>query len=259
MMNTILKIVLVEDEPISIAYLKKMLVQTNINHEIIAELDSITDAMLFFGKQPDYDLVFMDIHLGDGTCFELLNAKVIEKPIIFCTTFDNYAIEAFKYNSIAYLLKPVDLEEVKGAVEKFMLMQSKEESSYLQRMDTMLSNLKEPKHKKRFLVKKNNRLEIIETQQIEYFFSEAGQTYVVDSKNEKNLIDFTLEKLEELLDPEMFFRINRKATLNIDYINAVEDYVNNRLKVEMKLENSFDFIVSRNRVKDFKSWLQGIA
>jgi len=127
-MNESLKIVIVEDEPISSAYLKKMLKETDIKHRIVGELDSISESMLFFGKNTDYDLVFMDIHLGDGTCFELLNAQMIDKPIIFCTTFDNYAIQAFKYNSIDYLLKPANQDDINMAMEKFMAMKSNDET-----------------------------------------------------------------------------------------------------------------------------------
>ena len=188
-MNEPFKIVIVEDEPISTAYLKKMLKETGIEHQIVGELDSVSESMLFFGKNPYYDLVFMDIHLGDGTCFELLDAKVIEKPIIFCTTFDNYAIQAFKYNSIDYLLKPASQDDIDTAMDKFMNMKNNGEATYFERMDKMLSSLKEPRHKKRFLIKKDNHLELIEAKNIVYFYSEAGHTFLVNNKGEEFLVE----------------------------------------------------------------------
>ena len=255
-MDDILKIVIVEDEPVSTAYLKKLIKDTGIQHHIVNELDSVSDSMLYFGSKPDYDLVFMDINLGDGICFEILNAKVIDKPIIFCTSFDNYAIHAFKYNSIDYLLKPANIEDVQKALEKFKAMNRNNESMYLDRMDQMLESFRKPHYKQRFLVKKEGHLELIETKDVVGFYSEIGQTFLVNENGESFLVDYTMEHLEELVDPTTFFRINRKAMININYIKTVEDYINNRLLVQMKIDIKLELIVSRNRVKDFKFWLK---
>ena len=139
-MGKTLKIVIVEDEPISSAYLKNLLKETGIDHKVLATLASVADAKAYFLKNADYDLLFIDIHLGDGTCFDLLNATNIKKPIIFCTTFDTYAIKAFRYNSIDYILKPIKKEDVRAALNKYYSIQKSEENAYLMRIDKMMDS-----------------------------------------------------------------------------------------------------------------------
>ncbi len=258
-MGKLLKIVIVEDEPISSAYLKKLINDSGIEHEIVAELDSIADCLIFFSEQPIYDIIFMDIHLGDGTCFELLNSLTIEKPIIFLTTFDSYAIEAFRYNSIDYILKPAKLQDINDALNKYWSFKKVDEDEYLARMDQMVSSISTPKYKKRFLVRVRNKLRLVTLNQITCFYSDEGQTHLVDKSGNNHIIDYTLERLEELLDPEQFFRINRKITVSIDEIHSVEDYFNNRLKIRLNSRFKMDMVVSRNRVRDFKSWLKGVS
>ncbi|UOY05275.1 LytTR family DNA-binding domain-containing protein [Muricauda sp. SCSIO 64092] len=258
-MGKLLKIVIVEDEPISSAYLKKLINDSGIEHEIVAELDSISDCLIFFSEQPIYDIIFMDIHLGDGTCFELLNSLTIEKPIIFLTTFDSYAIEAFRYNSIDYILKPAKLQDINDALNKYWSFKKVDEDEYLARMDQMVSSISTPKYKKRFLVRVRNKLRLVTLNQITCFYSDEGQTHLVDKSGNNHIIDYTLERLEELLDPEQFFRINRKITVSIDEIHSVEDYFNNRLKIRLNSRFKMDMVVSRNRVRNFKSWLKGVS
>lgn len=254
-----LKIVIVEDEPISSAYLKKLIRDTGIEHEIVAELDSIADCLIFFSEQPSYDIIFMDIHLGDGTCFELLNSLTILKPIIFLTTFDSYAVEAFKYNSINYILKPAKLEDIDNALNKYWSIKKVDEKEYMQRMGLMIESLNPRVYKKRFLIKSNNKMKLIEVAQIICFYSDEGQTHLVDKSGNDHKIDYTMERLEELLNPEQFFRINRKVAISINEIHSVEDYFNNRLKIRLNSRFSMDMVVSRNRVRDFKNWLKGVS
>jgi len=258
-MSKSLKIVIVEDEPISSAYLKKLIKDSGIEHEITAELDSVSDAMVFFTHNHDYDLVFMDIHLGDGTCFELLNTITVDKPIVFCTTFDSYAVEAFKYSSIDYILKPAKLQDINAALKKYWSFKKVDEEDYLLRMNKLMSSFSVPNYKKRFLIRTNNKLKLIDIRQISCFYSDEGHTHLVDRTGNNHIVDFTLERLEELLDPEQFFRINRKVTLSIDEIHSVEDYFNNRLKIRLNSRFPMDMVVSRNRVRDFKSWLKGVS
>jgi DNA-binding LytR/AlgR family response regulator len=259
-MGKTLKIVIVEDEPISSAYLKKLIRDTDIQHEIVGELDSIAECLVFFSEQPSFDIIFMDIHLGDGTCFELLNSMTIEKPIIFLTTFDSYAIEAFKYNSIDYILKPAKLEDINDALNKYWSIKKVDEEDYLGRMGAMMESFTPPNYKKRFLIRINSKLKLVDVDQISCFYSDEGQTHLVDRLGNDHAIDFTLERLEDLLDPEQFFRINRKVTISIDEIHSVEDYFNNRLKIRLNSTRfSMDMVVSRNRVRDFKNWLRGVS
>lgn len=258
-MNRPLKLVLVEDEPISTAYLKKQLQLTEIPFEIVEELDSVSDSILFFSDPPEVDVIFMDIQLGDGTCFDLLGEIHLKTPIIFCTTYDNYAVKAFKFNSVDYLLKPTNNEEVKVALTKFLEIRQVDEDSYLARIDTMMKSLKEPQYKKRFLIRKNSHQEIVDITNVISFYSEEGQSYLVNRGGELFAIDFTLERLEDLIDPNVFFRINRKAMISIDAIRSVEDYFNSRLRIFLIRNMEFDLLVSRNRVREFKSWLEGLG
>ena len=258
-MGKALKIAIVEDEPISSAYLKKLIKDTGIKHEIVAELDSIEECLIFFGDSPEFDLIFMDIHLGDGTCFELLNSMTIEKPIVFLTTFDSYAVEAFRYNSIDYILKPAKLQDINNALKKYWSFKKVDEDEYLSRISAMMANFEAPSYKKRFLIRENNKLKLVDIADISCFYSDEGQTHLVDKSGKDYVIDYTLERLEELLSPELFYRINRKVTLSIDEIHSVEDYFNNRLKIRMNSRTTMDMVVSRNRVKDFKSWLKGVS
>ena len=258
-MGKTLRIVIVEDEPISSAYLKKVIRDSGIQHEIVGELDSIANCLIFFSEQPSYDIIFMDIHLGDGTCFELLNSLTIQKPIIFLTTFDSYAIDAFKYNSIDYILKPAKTDEIKNALNRYWSIKKTEEEEYLSRMGLMMDSLHPKSYKNRFLIRINNKMKILIVSQVICFYSDEGQTHLVDKSGNDHIVDYTLERLEELLDPEQFFRINRKVTISINEIHSVEDYFNNRLKIRLNSSFNMDMVVSRNRVRDFKNWLRGIS
>ncbi|MET1260231.1 LytTR family DNA-binding domain-containing protein [Flagellimonas sp. DF-77] len=254
-----LGIVIVEDEPISSEYLKKLIRDTGVDHHIVQNLDSVSDAMAFFAQKVDFDLIFMDIHLGDGTCFDILNAVDVDKPIIFCTTFDMYAVQAFKYNSIDYILKPAKPVDIEKAIQKYRSLQKVEEEDYLLRIDKMMTSFIGTNYKKRFLVRKNHKLTLIHIDQVVGFYSEEGQTYLIEESENEHHVDFTLERLEEMLDPGQFFRINRKMIISINFLKSIEDYFNNRLKIKLTHKSSNDLIVSRNRVKEFKNWLKGVS
>ena len=258
-MTESLKIVVVEDEPISLAYLKNLIKESGVKHEILAELDSVAEGLEFFNAKKDFDLIFMDIHLGDGTCFELLDVITIEKPIIFCTTFDSYAIEAFKYNSVDYLMKPVKSEELNNAINKYQQIKLLGDSQHLGRMQNLMQSLKTPEYKKRFLINHKNQLSLLSIDKVTCFYSEDGYTYLVDTLGKSHHIDFTLDRLEELVNPKDFHRINRKVMVSIDYIQTVGDYFNNRLKIKLVKEPPVETVVSRNRVRQFKIWLKGLT
>ena len=257
-MSRTLKIVIVEDEPIAEASLKKLISDTGIDYEIVSTLNSVSDCLLFFGKQIKYDLIFMDIHLKDDTCFELLNSITIEKPIVFLTTFDSYAIKVFEYNSIDYIVKPAKLQDIQDALKKYWFIKKVDKAEYLSRIDEIAKNLNLRDYKKRFLIRIRNMLKVIDVEQISCFYSEEGQTYLVDYLEKNYMVEFTMERLEYLLNPKQFFRINRKVIISINEIKSIEDYFNNRLKIQLKRGRlSTDLIVSRPRIKDFKNWLMG--
>jgi DNA-binding LytR/AlgR family response regulator len=244
---------------VSSKYLKKQIQDTGIKHKVVAEITKANAAIDFFSTNNDYDLVFMDIHLEDGDCFQILNSVTIEKPIIFCTTFDTYAIKAFKYNSIDYLLKPVKKDAVEIAFKKYHSLIKTQDNSHLERMDKMMETIAPTDYKKRFLVRSGNKLQLILIDNVVCFYSNEGDTRLIENNGNEHVIDFTMERLEKIVNPQSFFRINRKMSVNIDYIHSVEDYFNNRLKIRMQKKVPFDLVVSRNRVKEFKIWLKGIS
>ena len=238
--------------------MQKQIKKAGFEFQIIAEITNTVDAIRFFSTNTDYDLVFMDIRLQDGYCFKILDAITIEKPIVFCTTFDNYAIDAFKYNSIDYLVKPVKKEAVKTALEKYQFLKKLQENSSLEHNDELTKSLTPTTYKKRFLIRTRNKLKLIHTNNAVCFYSSEGDTNLIEKNGNTHVVDFTMERLDKVINPSCFFRINRKITINIDYIHCIEDYFNNRLKIKMEKDIPFDLIVSRNRVKDFKIWLKGI-
>lgn len=263
-MESPLRIVIVEDEPVSSIYLEKKISETGKPFQVVGKVDSVSEGLLYFTENSSsFDLVFMDIQLGDGTCFDLLNEVSIQKPIIFCTTFDNYAMQAFKYNSIDYLLKPVNSEDVDNALTKYSSIYSTNTSTevdYFSRLDNALKSLQQTSgtKKKRFLIRTENHLEIVYIEDIVCFYSEEGQSYIVDNKGAVFATEYTLDRIEEMVSSDEFFRINRKAMIRIETIKSIEDYVNNRLKVFLNIDAiNFDLIVSRNRVKEFKNWIRG--
>lgn len=258
-MNETIKIVIVEDEPISSTYLKNLITQTSFKTEVVKEIDSVSEAISYFKENSSVDLIFMDIHLGDGTCFDILNTIGIEKPIIFCTTFDTYALQTFKYNSIDYIVKPAEQQGVENALKKHQLLLNNKDNSHLARMDKMMETIAATEYKKRFLVRSKNRLKLISVNDVVCFYSDKGDTRLIENNGCEYIIDYTMERLEKLVNPENYFRINRKMAINIDYIHSVEDYFNNRLKIKLQKKVPFDFVVSRNRVREFKTWLKGIS
>jgi len=253
------KIVIVEDEPISSAFLKNLISQTSFKTEVLKEIDSVSEAISYFKNNLSHDLIFMDIHLGDGTCWDILNAISVEKSIIFCTTFDTYAIQAFKYNSLDYIVKPAKNQDIENALKKYQLILKNQDNSHLERMDKMMETIAPTEYKKRFLVRSENRLKVIHIKDVVCFYSDEGDTRLIENNGSEYIIDYTMERLEKLVNPSSYFRINRKMTINIDYIHSVEDYFNNRLKIKLQKKVPFDFVVSRNRVKEFKTWLKGIS
>jgi DNA-binding LytR/AlgR family response regulator len=249
-----MKAIIVEDENLSALHLKTMLFKTGPDIEVISILDSVKSAVQFLAEKPVIDLIFLDIHLADGLSFEIFQHVEVTQPVIFTTAYDEYAIKAFKVNSIDYLLKPIGLGDLKNAINKFHMHyptalsnnKIKHQLAY-----EMISNTK----KSRFIVKMGDNLSSIKVEEIAYFIAEDGIVILVNMEGKRYPIDYTMDALEEILNPEIFFRINRKMILNINQIIQVQTYFNGRLKIKLKLALIEDCIVSRERVNDFKKWL----
>jgi DNA-binding LytR/AlgR family response regulator len=221
---------------------------------VIKYFDTIKTSVTAFKEGLHADLIFMDIHLADGNSFEIFNQAKIEIPIIFTTAFDNYAIQAFKQNSIDYLLKPIALQELQFAIEKFKKQQKSENKDLISSIATAYQQMNK-EYKTRFLVKSGQTIDTVKTEEIHHFETKESLSFLVTNKGNHHLIDYTLEQLETMLQPKNFFRINRKIILNIHSIEKVNTYFNSRLSIATKFLDNDSKIVSRDRVNDFKQWL----
>lgn len=248
-----MKIILIEDEKPAARLLKRRV--EKLGYEITEMLHSVEESVAWLKTNLQPDLIFLDIQLSDGLSFEIFNQVDVSSAIIFTTAYDEYVLKAFKLNSVDYLLKPVDEEELKFALEKFEKQHQPKSSFDLSEIKKLFTNQSES-YKERFSVKIGTSIKIIESDNIECFFSENKASYIHTKENKNYLIDFSLDKVEEQMNPKKFFRINRSQIIQIDLIKEITIYSNSRLKIVLNTYNEQDMIVSREKVTDFKNWLE---
>ena len=249
-----MKVVIIEDEKLSAEHLTVLLQKIDSSVVVINSFDTIKASVTAFKEGLNADLIFMDIHLADGNSFEIFNQIEIEMPIIFTTAYDNYAIQAFKQNSIDYLLKPIGLQELQFAVEKFKKQQQLGNKDLISTISMAYQQMNK-EYKTRFLVKSGQTIDTIKTEDIHHFETKESLSFLVTNKGNHYSIDYSLDQLESMLQPKDFFRINRKIILNIHSIEKVNTYFNSRLSIATKFLDNEARIVSRDRVNDFKKWL----
>jgi two-component system LytT family response regulator len=249
-----MNIVLIEDEHLAAEKLERYLLKYNSEIKVLTILSSISDAVNWFQNNANYDVVFMDIQLTDGLSFEIFSQIKINKPVIFTTAFDEYAVDAFKVNSIDYVLKPITFTDISKAMNKLKLMQNIFSSETVSNVLEMVHRKKE---KDRFLVRLGNHIYSIKTAEISLFYAEGRTVYLVTNENKKFIIDFKLEDLNNVLKSTSFFRVNRSFIVNINAIKDVIVYSNSRLKITSKATIEKEIIVSREKVNIFKTWLEG--
>ena len=251
-----MNVIIIEDEKPSARRLQRML--NAIQVEATTLLHSVEESITWFQNHEDPDLIFLDIQLSDGLSFEIFEAIEIKSAIIFTTAYDEYALQAFKLNSIDYLLKPIDEDELAKAVTKYKERLPNQKAVTLDFNDIkkLLINPIDREYKKRFSVKVGQHLKLINIDDIECFYSENKGTYLYTNEGRNYLLDTTLEHLENELEPQLFFRINRKFFVNINAIKDMVSYTNSRLQIKLKSYNEHEVIVARERVKDFKMWLE---
>ena len=251
-----MKVIIIEDEKPSARRLQRML--NNLDIKVETLLHSVKESINWFQNNEHPDLIFLDIQLSDGLSFEIFDAVEITSAIIFTTAYDEYALQAFKLNSIDYLLKPIDDVELETAVNQYKTRIPQQQSVTLDfnEIKKMLTNPIEREYKKRFSVKVGQHLKLINIDEIECFYSENKGTYLHTSEGRNYLLDTTLDSLQDELEPHTFFRINRKFFVNIHAIKDMISYTNSRLQIKLKSYNEQDVIVARERVKDFKNWLE---
>lgn len=247
-----MKVIIVEDEKPAADKLEKLVLKIDPAVEIMAKPDSVKSSVEWLQNNPSPDLAFMDIQLGDGLSFEIFEEAEVNYPVIFTTAYDEYAIKAFKVNSIDYLLKPIDQEELQQALKKFHQVQQKAPDKLV--FDKVMQRLTR-EYKSRFLTKVGEHIKSILVDDIQCFYSMEKSTFVLTSEGRNYDLDYPLDQIELLIDPAKFFRISRKFIINIQYIKDIISYTNSRLKVKLMGDFSEELIVSREKVKDFKKWL----
>ena len=250
-----MKILIVEDEPHAAQRLKTLVKELIPAAVVVGVLDTVKTTVRWIKDNAAPDVILMDIQLADGISFEIFEQCDVTAPVIFTTAYEAYAIKAFKVNSLDYILKPVDKQELGVALNKLRLQENTESAQ------TLLQNMAEAvrmllkKYKTRFVIKVGEHLKTIEVGDIRYFYSQDKATFCVTQENRNFILDYTLEQLEDMVDPGQFFRVNRKYFVSASAIHDIISYTNSRLKLVLKGSHDNEIIVSRERVQQFKTWL----
>jgi len=254
-----MKVLIAEDEQLAAERIQVLLKICAPESVVIEQTDSVEDTIAFFKSGKTVDLLLLDIQLADGKSFEVFDKISLDVPVIFITAYDQYAIHAFKFHSIDYLLKPIQQEDLQHAIDKFKrhAVPRVLEPLEINAVRDLLSKAQKG-YKERFLIKAGNKLQYKLTADVAYFFAEGKEAYLVTKKeNRKYLIDQTLEELEAVVDPGVFFRISRKHIVCIDSIAEVKGLVSTRLEVKLNQACEHELSVSRDRAQSFKTWLDG--
>lgn len=250
-----MKVVIIEDEKLNAERLERLLGECNLGIHVQAKLTSVKNALDWLMGHPLPDIIFLDIQLHDGSGFDVIDQLNNCPGVIFTTAYNQYALKAFKYNSIDYLLKPIDLEELKPAILKHQRLQHTPLDN-LQALDALKSSLN-LKYKSRFLVKVGQDYKSIPVSDIAYFYNREGMSYLCMVKQTKLPIDFSLDQLAEKLDPTQYFRVNRNFLVGINSIIKIHTYFNGRLLLELSPPSVEEVVVSREKVSRFKGFMDG--
>ncbi len=246
--------IIIEDEKLSAEHLVNLLKRIDSSINVVATFDSVKKSIEVFQKGTKADVLFVDVHLADGLSFEIFSKVQIDIPVIFTTAYDEYAIKAFKLNSVDYLLKPIGTEDLRGAIDKLKKFNNQQQVSIIKDIASAYQNLNK-QYKNRFLVKMGDTIVSVKTDDILHFIAEDGITLMLTNSGKRYPVDYTLDQLEGLVAPDLFFRINRKVLICINSVQKVSSYFNSRLKINSELLEDESAIVSRERVNEFKSWL----
>ena len=251
-----MNILIVEDENLAARRIRKMAEELDKNIVIAGMTDSIETTVSWLKNNPAPDLILMDIELADGQCFEIFNQVKINSPIIFTTAYDEHALKAFKLNSIDYLLKPVNADDLKAAYNKLLMVRQPAAPSFdLSALATALKNNSGKVYKDRFLIKHGQKLVPIETDSIAYFYTEDKISFIKTFQDQRYMVDHSLDELEKLLDPKGFFRANRQFIICPAALDGIHHHFNGKLKVVLKPSTPDEVFVSRERAGEFKVWL----
>jgi two-component system, LytTR family, response regulator len=260
-MSLSLNVLIVEDETPAAEKLERYLQRYSQYIKVKAICDSIESAVAWLKEnQSTVELIFMDIQLKDGLSFNIFKEVTVQKPVIFVTAYNEYALDAFKVNSIDYLLKPVTFDDLSASLQKFenLREQMTTNETKLEKIKSLADSSTSKSYKERFMVKVGDHIRSITTDQVLFFFADGRDVYLVTTQLRKFIIDFTLESLEEVLSPKNFFRANRSYIVHIPYVQDVVMYSNSRLKISTQPAWDKEIIVSREKVNEFKEWFDGV-
>ena len=256
-----MKVFIIEDEYLGLERLIKLLGEVDAGLTVLGHAESIKYAVQWLENNPAPDLIFMDIELADGQCFEIFNRTEVRSPIIFTTSYDEYALHAFKVNSIDYLLKPVKKEELAGALDKFQRMKAQFQQPApaldIEKLVRELRQTQQPKeYRKRFLMKQGQRWLSVEVHEIAWFMADGKLCFLKTWDNRRFIVDYTLEELTDLLDPAEFDRANRSYLVHAKAIKSIDSYFGGKLLLQLspKPENN-DVLVSKEKAGEFKAWM----
>lgn len=249
-----MKVLIIEDEKVAASRLEKMLLEIDPEIQVMAKTGTITESAKWLLNN-QADLIFLDIQLSDGISFSIFDQVNVNTPVILTTAYDQYAIKAFQLNSIAYLLKPIRKNELEDSLQKY----EKLKSAFTIDFESLLAGIqgKKPDYKKRFLIQIGDKIKKIETTEIAWFYALEKNVFLKTFKGGSSAVDYTLDALENLLDPEQFFRINRKYLINMDAIEGMTAFSRGRVKIKLNppAEDEMETIVSVERAANFKKWL----
>ncbi|MBY0436147.1 MAG: LytTR family DNA-binding domain-containing protein [Cyclobacteriaceae bacterium] len=250
-----MNILIVEDEPQAAERITTLTTKLMRDATIVSRLDSVRQSVAWLKSNPPPDLILMDIQLADGLSFEIFDHVSVTSSVIFTTAYNEYALKAFKVNSIDYILKPVDEQELHQAFRKWEGLRAAPSSQKMMESISYAMQMLTKKYKERFVIKVGEHLKSVEVLDILFFFSQEKATFAQTNDQRKHILDFTMDQLEGLLDPKRFFRINRKYLVGVDAIQDMISYTNSRLRLVLKNCDDNDVIVARERVQEFKDWL----
>ncbi|MCQ2343660.1 MAG: LytTR family DNA-binding domain-containing protein [Paludibacteraceae bacterium] len=250
-----MKYLIIEDEQLAAVEMQRLLKVIEPAAEIVGILPSVKKSEEWLKGNPQPNLIFMDIHLQDGLCFEIFDKMEIRVPVIFTTAYDQYALKAFQSNGVAYLLKPIDEDELRDALKRISSFSEEKQKASVEETAKTLMNRTETDYMQRLSLKTGDTYISLPIENVAYFYSEDHYTFVCSKDNKRYIINSSLDDLDGRLDPNRFFRAARNCTVSIEAVGKVSKFFNGRLKLHTLPDFNSDLYVSRNKVKEFITWL----
>ena len=248
-----MKVLIIEDEAAAVRRLSKLILEIEPEANIVADLDSIESSLTWMSENKLPDLIFMDINLADGNSFEIFNHIKIDKPVIFTTAYDEFAIKAFKVNALDYILKPIKKLELVSAIDRYKNLLIADKPDYQE----IIKAINQHQLPSRFLIRVGQQIKVVELDDVSYFYTQDKITFLITKNNKRYPVEYSLEKIEDIADPSKFFRINRQFIISISAISEMHSWSKSRVRIILNPDNKLETIVSTTRSPLFKKWLIG--